>query len=89
MVDVLATVTMDDLILIATGIGILGGGRYVYSRLNRTNGSSGGNGTFSQKLCDEKHRHIDRQIDDVKQTMGNGFTVIYQKLDKIQEHLMK
>jgi len=93
MIDVLAAVTMDDLILVATGIGIFGGGRYAYGKLSRSNGNgkpsrSNGNG-FSQRLCDERHKHVDGQIEDVKKTMTSGFSVIYQKLDKIQEHLMK
>ena len=86
--DLLATVGWEDIVLVGTAMGIFQGTKMLTGKLSsKPNGKSNG-GQFSQALCDEKHKNIDTHLSEIRTAQSTGFTAIYAKLDKIQDHLM-
>jgi hypothetical protein len=77
MVEILAAVNWEDIILVGSAMGIFQGTKMLMPK-KKANG-------YNQRLCDEKHRIIDERHQEIRDSFRNVFT----KLDKIQEHLLK
>lgn len=60
MFDIItAQVNWEDLVLVATALGIFTGGKALHARITGNAGSNvkfNQNGNFNQKMCDERHK---------------------------------
>lgn len=79
--EVLAEVTWDNLVMVGTAMGLLGGVQVLRER--RQNGRANPD-TFNHKLCDEKHKNIDTAIVNIESHQKS----IAAKLDRLIEHFL-
>ncbi len=94
---ILATVNWQDILLVGSALGIFQGTKMIHGAIKSKGEKvepTNGNGKYSQLLCDEKHKNINIRQNEIKGEMGelkkdmrDGFKVVFEKLDRIQEHL--
>lgn len=76
----LADVTWENIVLIGSAVGILGGGKVIHGKV-----TSKTNGRYIKQLCEEKHKVIDERHVEMK----DNFKKVFEKLDRIREHQLK
>ena len=77
----LADVTWENLLLIGSALGIFEGSKYMRAKIAKPRS----NGTYNKALCDERHKVIEEN----RQEMKDSFQTVYTKIDKVMEHLLK
>jgi hypothetical protein len=79
--EILAAVNWEDIVLVGSAMGVFTGGKAITTKLLKSNG---GSGKYIKELCDEKHKLIDKRDGEVTK----NFDKVFEKLDKIMEHLV-
>ena len=88
MINMLASVNWEDLILVGSALGVFQGGKMLLTK-KPSNGTAKGD-PFNQEICtlrhnqlDERHTEIKASLAELKSDMRKGFETIFNRLDNM------
>ena len=71
-------------VLVTALVGVTTGGTAMVRQARKSGKAV--NGTYNKALCDERHKHLDEDVKEIKKEVRDGFKGVHSRLDAMRDN---